>query len=83
MAVFVARHGERFDYVQPKVFLESDDGKDRPWDPRLTTTGRMQGRALGSRISGECKSHSIPPVTRVFSSPFIRAVETGMSKSIN
>eukprot|EP01060_Flectonema_neradi_P040939 TRINITY_DN9509_c0_g2_i1.p1 TRINITY_DN9509_c0_g2~~TRINITY_DN9509_c0_g2_i1.p1 ORF type:complete len:268 (+),score=40.76 TRINITY_DN9509_c0_g2_i1:49-852(+) len=76
MSVVVVRHAERYDYINPEDFLASDHGKDRPWDPRLTTKGRLQGRALGSRILEECKSRSIPPVTKVFSSPFIRAVET-------
>ena len=76
MAVVVARHGERFDYVDPEAFFASDEGKARPWDPRLTARGRAQARKLGERMAADLEARGLPRATKVFASPFVRTVET-------
>eukprot|EP01063_Lacrimia_lanifica_P022513 TRINITY_DN30077_c0_g1_i1.p2 TRINITY_DN30077_c0_g1~~TRINITY_DN30077_c0_g1_i1.p2 ORF type:complete len:266 (+),score=76.78 TRINITY_DN30077_c0_g1_i1:76-873(+) len=76
MAVLVARHGERLDYVDPAGFFASGHGQSRPWDPPLTDAGRAQGALLGRRVQAELAERGLPPVTKVYASPFIRTVQT-------
>eukprot|EP01063_Lacrimia_lanifica_P005484 TRINITY_DN13259_c0_g1_i1.p1 TRINITY_DN13259_c0_g1~~TRINITY_DN13259_c0_g1_i1.p1 ORF type:complete len:263 (+),score=56.92 TRINITY_DN13259_c0_g1_i1:31-819(+) len=76
MAVLVARHGERADYVDGAGFFATAHGKERPWDPPLTEVGREQGLRLGARIRDELAARGLPPLTKVYTSPFIRTVET-------
>ena len=67
MALLIARHGERTDFVDNAWV----DTAPRPWDPPLTPLGVLQGRALGRRLSS-----FTPPVSRIFVSPLGRTVET-------
>ncbi|KAL1515902.1 hypothetical protein AB1Y20_002516 [Prymnesium parvum] len=78
MAVCVIRHGEREDYACLArgvnwVALHADA---RPWDPPLTPTGVRQGHALGAALPPRLESLSLPPITRVVSSPLLRCVQT-------
>jgi broad specificity phosphatase PhoE len=64
---FLARHGERLDFVDPK-WLET---AANPHDAPLTVRGEQQARELGHRLSGE-------NIARVVSSPFTRTVLTAV-----
>lgn len=63
--VWIARHGNRLDFVNPDWFLTAE----RPYDPPLSDDGVLQAKALGERLVGEGISH-------IFASPFLRTVQT-------
>jgi broad specificity phosphatase PhoE len=64
-AIWLARHGRRRDFDDPRWA----PGASRPYDPPLSAEGRRQSRALADRLAGERVAH-------LFSSPFLRCVET-------
>ena len=66
MAVYLARHGERIDFVE-KSWVDS---AARPFDPPLTARGVLQGSALGKRLS-----LLSPRPTKIFVSPLGRTVQ--------
>ena len=76
--VVVARHGERWDYLQ------KDAGKgeewirqaDRPWDPPLSPRGLQQASRLGHHLSKKLFELKLPDVACVYSSPFLRCRQT-------
>ncbi|MBR8827154.1 MAG: histidine phosphatase family protein [Gomphosphaeria aponina SAG 52.96 = DSM 107014] len=63
--VWIARHGNRLDFVNPEWFSTAE----RPYDPPLSADGVLQGRELGKRLQSE-------NITHIFSSPFLRAIQT-------
>ena len=63
--VWIARHASRLDFVNPDWHRTAPN----PFDPPLSEEGAIQSRQLGRRLSGE-------GIARIFSSPFLRAVET-------
>jgi broad specificity phosphatase PhoE len=63
--VWLARHGNRLDFVDPEWFKTAR----RPYDPPLSPDGIEQARALGKRLRAEEIAH-------IFASPFLRAVQT-------
>ncbi len=63
--IWLARHGERRDFVDPDWKASAQ----RPFDPPLTETGLAQARALGWRLAGE-------RVGCVYTSPFLRTLQT-------
>ncbi|WP_380678291.1 histidine phosphatase family protein [Salinigranum sp. GCM10025319] len=63
--LWLVRHGERRDETDPGWV----DGADRPHDPPLTDHGRWQAERVGDRLRGS-------QVRIVYTSPFLRAVET-------
>jgi broad specificity phosphatase PhoE len=63
--VWLARHGNRLDFVDPEWFTTAG----RPYDPPLSPDGIEQSRALAERLRGEEIAH-------IFASPFLRAVQT-------
>jgi broad specificity phosphatase PhoE len=63
--LWLVRHGERRDEADPGWV----DGADRPHDPPLTDHGRWQAERVGDRLRGS-------QVRIVYTSPFLRAVET-------
>eukprot|EP00897_Mesotaenium_endlicherianum_P010939 jgi/Mesen1/9874/ME000070S09153 len=65
--VFVMRHAERRDFVEPTWALSTD----RPWDPPLTDWGKWQAHQVGMRLKREGWN-----VTRIVCSPYLRCVET-------
>lgn len=65
--VYIARHGERIDHVDPEWKASADN----PYDPFLTTTGLAQARALGRHLKSRNLSH-------IFASPFYRTVQTAV-----
>ncbi|MBD2180703.1 histidine phosphatase family protein [Planktothrix sp. FACHB-1355] len=68
--VWIARHGNRLDFVNPEWFLTAE----RPYDPPLYDgdegdNGFIQAMQLGQRLKGEKIAH-------IFASPFLRTVQT-------
>jgi broad specificity phosphatase PhoE len=64
-AIWLTRHGNRADFVDPDWRLRAA----RPHDPPLSPDGVEQARQLGWRLVGEGVEH-------LFASPFLRTVET-------
>ena len=63
--VWIARHGNRIDFVNPEWFNTAE----RPYDPHLSDDGFVQAQQLANRLVGE-------GITHIFSSPFLRTVQT-------
>jgi broad specificity phosphatase PhoE len=63
--VWIARHGNRLDFVNPDWFLTAE----YPYDPPLSDDGVVQAQQLGQRLIGEGIRH-------IFVSPFLRTVQT-------
>lgn len=63
--VWIARHGNRIDFVNPEWF----NSAQRPYDPHLSDDGLTQAKQLANRLVGE-------NITHIFSSPFLRTVQT-------
>jgi len=76
-AILVARHGHRLDdefVAQGRAWVPSTD---TPWDPPMTEIGRRQASALGRAAVRHVHRLGLPPICRVFASPFVRCFETG------
>lgn len=63
--VWIARHGNRLDFVHPEWF----DTAERRYDPPLSEDGLIQAKELGERLKKEKIAH-------IFSSPFLRSIQT-------
>lgn len=63
--LWMARHGNRYDFADPNWA----DTADRPHDPGLAPDGVEQSRKLGERLKDA-------PVDRIIASPFLRTVQT-------
>ncbi len=63
--VWIARHGNRLDFVYPEWF----NSAERRYDPPLSEDGLMQAQQLGQRLKSE-------KITHIFSSPFLRSIQT-------
>lgn len=63
--VWIARHGNRLDFVQPEWFNTAA----RRYDPPLYDDGFIQAQELGQRLQGE-------NITQIFASPFLRTIQT-------
>lgn len=63
--VFLARHGNRQDFVDPTWHSTADE----PYDPPLSSDGVEQARRLGQRLRNE-------GISAIVSSPFLRTVQT-------
>ncbi|MEG4984828.1 histidine phosphatase family protein [Microcoleus sp. BR0-C5] len=63
--VWIARHGNRIDFVTPDWFLTAE----HRYDPHLSEDGQVQAKQLANRLKGEGISH-------IFASPFLRTVQT-------
>jgi broad specificity phosphatase PhoE len=66
--LWLCRHGERRDTVDP----DWATGADRPHDPPLTDHGRWQSEQVGTRLE-------TTGIDAIYASPFLRAVETASS----
>jgi len=75
--ILVARHGERLDdaewHYSQRAWIPT---AERPWDPPLTPTGRLQGFALGLKACHQLARLGLPPLSLIFSSPYERCYET-------
>ncbi len=63
--VWIARHANRLDFVNPDWFLTAE----RRYDPPLSDDGVVQAQQLAQRLKGEGIAH-------IFASPFLRTVQT-------
>lgn len=63
--IWIARHGNRLDFVNPEWF---NTAKKR-YDPPLSTDGVIQAQELAKRLKSEKISH-------IFASPFLRTIQT-------
>ena len=63
--VWIARHGNRFDFVKPEWFNTAE----RRYDPPLSTDGLLQADKIGKRLQWENIHH-------IFASPFLRTIQT-------
>ncbi len=63
--VWIARHANRLDFVNPDWFLTAE----RRYDPPLSDDGRVQAQQLAKRLKRENIRH-------IFASPFLRTVQT-------
>lgn len=63
--VWIARHGNRLDFVNPQWFNTAV----RRYDPPLSDDGFIQAAELGQRLKSENISH-------IFASPFLRTIQT-------
>lgn len=68
--VWIARHGNRLDFVNPDWFKSAE----RPYDPPLSEDGVIQAQELGQRLLSEKIAH-------IFASPFLRTVQTATEVS--
>ncbi|ALF54957.1 phosphoglycerate mutase [Nostoc piscinale CENA21] len=63
--VWIARHANRLDFVNPDWFLTAE----RRYDPPLSDDGFVQAKQLAQRLKSE-------KITHIFASPFLRTVQT-------
>ncbi|MDJ0598819.1 MAG: histidine phosphatase family protein [Crocosphaera sp.] len=63
--VWIARHGNRLDFVNPDWFNRAE----RRYDPPLSEDGFVQAKQLGNRLKKENIGH-------IFASPFLRTIQT-------
>ena len=63
--IFIARHGNRQDFVDPAWI----HGAEERYDPPLSADGVEQARRLGQRLAGE-------GIVAIVASPFLRTVQT-------
>jgi broad specificity phosphatase PhoE len=72
--IFLARHGNRRDFVDPVWSASAEE----PYDPPLSTDGVEQARSLGVRLAGE-------GIASIVASPFLRTIETAhhINESLN
>lgn len=63
--VWIARHANRLDFVNPDWFLTAE----RRYDPPLSDDGFIQAQHLAKRLKEE-------KITHIFASPFLRTVQT-------
>ncbi|MFN6461886.1 MAG: histidine phosphatase family protein [Nostoc sp. DedVER02] len=63
--VWIARHANRLDFVNPDWFLTAE----RRYDPPLSDDGIVQAQHLAKRLKRENIGH-------IFASPFLRTVQT-------
>ncbi len=63
--IWIARHANRLDFVNPDWFLTAE----RRYDPPLSDDGMVQAQQLANRLKGE-------KIDRIFASPFLRTVQT-------
>ena len=63
--IWIARHANRLDFVNPDWFLTAE----RRYDPPLSEDGMVQAKQLANRLKGENIAH-------IFASPFLRTIQT-------
>jgi broad specificity phosphatase PhoE len=63
--VWIARHSNRLDFVDPEWFNTAK----RRYDPPLSEDGLIQARELAARLKTE-------NITHIFASPFLRTIQT-------
>jgi broad specificity phosphatase PhoE len=76
--VIVARHGERWDYVQREVGKGKEwiASVERPWDPPLSPNGLKQASRMGEHLFEKIQELGLPCISAVYSSPLLRCRQT-------
>ncbi|GKZ01145.1 hypothetical protein MPSEU_001066000 [Mayamaea pseudoterrestris] len=74
--LIVARHGERLDAVTKENGGNWLVGQERPFDTPLTEHGLVQARKLGEELADKIELLKLPPISAVYSSPFLRCRQT-------
>lgn len=64
-SIWLVRHGNRLDFVQPEWF----ETADRRYDPPLCAVGQQQARELSRCLLSK-------PIDHIFVSPFLRTLQT-------
>jgi len=80
--ILLARHGERLDDYEAFRGRAWVPTAETPWDPPLTDVGRKQAAALGNAAMEHLKRLKLPPLTRVFSSPYVRCFGTAVEVAL-
>ena len=92
-SLIIIRHAERIDdHRIPGGFasncpenndldwrLDTDPGRQRPWDPPLSLGGLEQSEAFGRLLPHLIEEFKLPPLGAVYASPVVRCVETGLA----
>lgn len=81
LTLYITRHGERMDHVEPSFAYTSTT----PYDPPLTPKGRKQSKRTGAYIHDVHKESVVKDVERqrkveylIYASPFSRTVDTAV-----
>lgn len=76
--IVVARHGERWDYLQRDAGKGREwvESVERPWDPPLSPNGLKQATRLGEHLGTKLQELGLPPIAAVYTSPFLRCRQT-------
>lgn len=69
-SIYMARHGERIDYLDP-YWLEKPGATGDELDSPLSGNGLRQARDLAERLADE-------PIDHIFASPFLRTIQTAL-----
>jgi broad specificity phosphatase PhoE len=77
--VVVARHGERLDYILRDAGKNWVATAERPYDPPLSDHGHGQGATLGRHLHAELVRRRLPPISAIYTSPFLRCRQTAVS----
>lgn len=69
--IYLVRHGHREDFIgdSEQIDLQWVKNAKNPFDPALSSLGKTQARQLADKLK-------LSGINHVFSSPFLRAVET-------
>ena len=92
-SLIIIRHAERIDdhripggFVtnypdknDPDWRLDTDPGRQRPWDPPLSLGGLEQSEAFGRLLPHLIEEFKLPPLGAVYASPVVRCAETGLA----
>jgi broad specificity phosphatase PhoE len=77
--IVTARHGERLDYITRDSGGNWVADAERPWDPPLSDHGIEQGAKLGKHLADELERLGLPPLSAVYTSPFLRCRQTAVA----
>ena len=94
-SLIIIRHAERIDdHRIPGGFasncpenndldwrLDTDPGRQRPWDPPLSLGGLEQSEAFGRLLPHLIEEFKLPPLGAVYASPVVRCAETGLAQA--
>lgn len=76
--VVVGRHGERLDYQLRDSGINWVATADKPFDPPLTEYGKEKAFTMGKHLAAELEILKCPPVSAIYTSPFLRCRQTSV-----
>lgn len=77
--VIFLRHGSREDHEKGRLFFEQSS---EPWNPPLAAIGHREAEAAGRAIADFLRRERLPPIEKVYTSPYKRCVETSFGAMI-